>query len=89
MIARFSTVGNAGEYARDAAGPRKAAGLQRVEELMRIVASLADSNEEAAVKDLLVPLLRAVQGPIVDVVAAHDRGTAEVLREVSFAPHHN
>jgi hypothetical protein len=88
MLAKLSAVvGSAGEYAREASGPRKAAGLQRVGELMRVVARLADANE-AVVKELLVPLLRAVQGPIIHVVTAHDRGTAEVLREVPLVPLH-
>ena len=60
----------------------KAPGLQRVEELMRVTASVADEDEEVAVRDLLIPLLRAVQGGSTDVVAVHDKAVCEVLGEV-------
>lgn len=61
---------------------QKAPGLQRVEELMRVVASRADVDQEAAVRDLLMPLLAAVQGVTRDVVAVHDKAVGEVLGEV-------
>jgi hypothetical protein len=84
VIARFRASGAGAHVLNGDASsrPSKAAGLQRVEELMRVVASAAEYNEEAAVNDLLVPLLRAVQGATVDLVAVHDRAVADVLREV-------
>ena len=63
---------------------QKAPGLQRVGELMRVVASVADDDEGAAVRDLLMPLLAAVQGVTQDVVAVHDKAVGQVLGEVRF-----
>lgn len=75
-----------GDGQEAAQGTEKAPGLQRVEELMHVAASAADSENaaviDAAVKDFLVPLLFAVQGVTRDVVAVHDKAVGEVLGEV-------
>lgn len=60
----------------------KAQGLQRVAELMRVAANIADGDEQAAVQHFIMPLLQAVQGETKDVVAVHDKALGEVLGEV-------
>lgn len=70
----------AGDSAEQEGTRQKAAGLQRVEELMRVVVSAEDPERE--VDGILIPLLEAVQSSSKDVVAVHDRAVYAILREV-------
>jgi hypothetical protein len=59
---------------------KKAPGLRRVEELMRVIASANDMS--GAVKHVLLPFLFSVQGSSINMFA-YDRALHAILSEVS------